>query len=829
VGEIATAGSTRGALALAWAHLAVLWAFAFAKPLLDVVADSPDFFVVRGNTAGDIVLLAFGVTLVPPTVMLVLELPFARVERARRLVHVALVGCLVAALALRILEDVTGAPGLVLLIGAAMGGVAGAVLYARSSVAASVLTVLAPAPLVFVALFLLFSPVSKLVLPQDDESAPVKAADSTTPVVMVVFDELSGYSLMAGPGQIDARRYPNFAALAEDATWYPNATTVTDGTTHAVPALLSGRVPPGDVAPIAAEYPSNLFTVLGERYAFNVNEPASDLCPRRLCTEATGGTTASRLRALADDLSVVSLHLLLPDDLDDRLPAVDQTFGDFRDAGEEATAGGAQDAGIPAAAFEDPPAQWARVIARLARAPERPSLTFVHVLLPHFPWRRLPSGQIYPTAGPALPGTESDVWSSDPAFARQGNARYLLQLGYVDHLMGALVGRLREVGLYDRALVIVTADHGIAFEPGLPRREVTEKTFVDIASVPLFVKAPRQRSGSRDDRLALSVDVLPTVADTLGIRLARGVDGRSLLTAPVDRSRLTIFALDASDASLAAAEFRRRLEARVRRMTGRFGIGTTAGLFGGATTSALVGRATAEVAPLAASNVRVRLDAPQLLESVDGRAKVIPVFATGVIEGEVEPGQRFAVAVNGRMAGVGAAYRAGLEMRFGALVPPDALSRRNRVEVYAVYGRGAQVRLTRVARLGGEFDARLVVRGDSQLVEEPSGRTTRLVAGAISGFVDSLTVDDGAVAASGWAADTQRDRVAERVLVFADGKLVAQGEPSTPRPDVAAKFGGEVERSGFGLSGIVARDNARIQVVAMSAGRASELVAAEGP
>lgn len=267
----------------------------------------------------------------------------------------------------------------------------------------------------------------------------------------------------------------------------------------------------------------------------------------------------------------------------------------------------------------------------------------------------------------------------------------------------------------------------------------------------------------------------------------------------------------------------------MRRMTGRFGIGTTAGLFGGAATSALPGRATADFAPLAASDVRVRLDAPQLLESVDPRANVIPVFATGVIEGEVEAGQRFAVAVNGRVAGVGAAYRAGFEMRFGALVPPDALSRRNRVEVYTVHGRGAQIRLARVARLGGEFDARLVVRGDSQLVEEPSGRTTRLVAGAISGFVDSLTVDDGTVAASGWAADTQRDRVAERVLVFADGRLIAQAEPSTPRPDVAARFGRKVEGSGFQLSGIVGREDARIQVVAMSVGRASKLAVAEGP
>ena len=159
MGEMRTAKSTWGALALGWVHLAVLWAFTFAKPVLDVVADSPDFFVVRGNTAGDIVLLAFGMTLVPPTLMLVVELPFACAEPARRLVHVTLVGCLLAALALQVLEDITGGPALVLLVGAATAGVAGAVLYGRSSVATSVLTVLAPAPLVFVALFLLFSPV----------------------------------------------------------------------------------------------------------------------------------------------------------------------------------------------------------------------------------------------------------------------------------------------------------------------------------------------------------------------------------------------------------------------------------------------------------------------------------------------------------------------------------------------------------------------------------------------------------------------------------------------------------------------------------------------
>ena len=61
--------SLRGELLLAWVHIGVLWAFAISKPLFDVLAESPDFFVARGNTGGDIVLFALGITLVPPTAL----------------------------------------------------------------------------------------------------------------------------------------------------------------------------------------------------------------------------------------------------------------------------------------------------------------------------------------------------------------------------------------------------------------------------------------------------------------------------------------------------------------------------------------------------------------------------------------------------------------------------------------------------------------------------------------------------------------------------------------------------------------------------------------
>jgi hypothetical protein len=81
------AAGSRVALPAAGAHLAVLWSFAFAKPLFDVLADSPDFFIARRNTPGDIVLFALAVTLVPPALLLLVELALARVPAVQRVVH----------------------------------------------------------------------------------------------------------------------------------------------------------------------------------------------------------------------------------------------------------------------------------------------------------------------------------------------------------------------------------------------------------------------------------------------------------------------------------------------------------------------------------------------------------------------------------------------------------------------------------------------------------------------------------------------------------------------------------------------------------------------
>src|SRR5215204_5211602 len=82
-------------------HLGGLWALALAQPLLDLLGRNAEFFVARGSTTGDILLLAFGYTLVPPLVGAAVVWGLGRIRPELGWgAMLALVGVIVAVLAL---------------------------------------------------------------------------------------------------------------------------------------------------------------------------------------------------------------------------------------------------------------------------------------------------------------------------------------------------------------------------------------------------------------------------------------------------------------------------------------------------------------------------------------------------------------------------------------------------------------------------------------------------------------------------------------------------------------------------------------------------------
>jgi arylsulfatase A-like enzyme len=97
-----------------------------------------------------------------------------------------------------------------------------------------------------------------------------------------------------------------------------------------------------------------------------------------------------------------------------------------------------------------------------------------------------------------------------------------------DAAIGALFRRLREMNLYDDALLIVEADHGESLGDRNRLGHIDGSVYQDQIHVPLIVKYPRQREGSRSDRLVSDVDLLPTVLDVLGSPCPADLQGQSL-------------------------------------------------------------------------------------------------------------------------------------------------------------------------------------------------------------------------------------------------------------------------------------------------------------
>ena len=151
----------------------------------------------------------------------------------------------------------------------------------------------------------------------------------------------------------------------------------------------------------------------------------------------------------------------------------------------------------------------------------RPTFYLKHTLLPHAPWVYLPSGRTY-SDGPSEAGLSADSWHDDPWLIRQVYQRHLLQVEYTDSLVGRALDQLKASGLYDRSLIVVTADNGESFGGRGYGHLINRRNVGDIALTPLLVKLPFQRAGRIDRRHVRTIDVVPTIARVARLRPTGG-------------------------------------------------------------------------------------------------------------------------------------------------------------------------------------------------------------------------------------------------------------------------------------------------------------------
>lgn len=633
-------------------HVAGLWAVAMAQPIYDLLGRSPEFFVAHDARPGDLLGLVVVLGVAGPACCLAAtRLCHWIGPRTHALAGGTVVGALAAGVALAaIRQEADWNRDESFAVAAGAGAlVAGG--YVWFSTARLFATFLSPAALVVPAVFLAQPAIAPLLSTARAGAGAIDGVtfDATPPVAVVVFDQLPLVSLLDGDGGIDRTLYPNFAALADDATWFRNASAVGGWTEDALPAIVTGNYPVAARLPTAADHPGNLFTLLGSRYDLHVLEPLTDLCPETLCEPDRPGA-AGWFTAVLSDLAVVYLQAVLPRDLAISLPPVTQSWRDF--VADDTFLGrwhARRVRGRDAAATD--------FIDAISENPGggRSPLYFMHLLLPHEPWLYLPTGHRH-TLQRHMIGISGDRWGDNVWAVARNYQRHLLQVQFVDGILGAFLERLRAAGLYDDALIVVTSDHGASLRPGAYFRLPTEETFADIAAVPLLIKQPEQRTGRVVATNVETIDILPTLAAGLGVRVPWETDGSNVFAerkTPRPAKTMVI----AGERVEGPASLGSAVAESVAHKLATFENGDPAKpRLGGH--DDLVGAPVAGLRSEQPANFRVSIDSASLLNAVDFEASFVPAHIIGgiVLAEAGSPIPPLAVAVNGVVAAVTRTY-----------------------------------------------------------------------------------------------------------------------------------------------------------------------------
>jgi hypothetical protein len=682
-----------------------LFALALAYPLFDVLSKSPEFFVARNSATVHVVSLTGISCFIVPALLFGVARVAARLNTsAGTYVHEAILALLITAMVMAWLNRVDGLAVWTGILLAFAAGLVFAVGYRLTEAVRLFVTALSPAILVVPVLFLLNDNVRDALDPTAEIFATAEFAE-TPPIIFIVFDELPLNSLLDENYVIDAERYPNFSALAAQSHWFRNTTTVSSETMWAVPALLSGVYPlERGALPTRRHYPNNLFTVLSERYNMMVFGPFRELCPPPSCQRdlAVSEETAMKLAA---DSAIILGHIVLPEPVTRSLPTIVGAWSDFARARVPREADGDMSGIRRQLALEGEKSRRGE-FERFLTTIERDGgarLYFLHSLLPHMAFEFVPSGRRY--AGPDYQGREIGgkrlFEATDRGLVDALYQRHLLQVGFVDHLIGQLMARLREQDLYDDALIVVTADHGASYRQGLSRRRLTYDNASDIALVPLFVKLPGQQAGVVSDRNAQTIDVLPTMAEALSFELPFGVDGRSLLgnVGPSRGSKAFVQRSLDSVRVETIGDMASRSRASLQHKILRFGTHSNARLYGIGPSAELLGTDVSVLAVTRPSRVTLASSNFPLFREVRKvvSERELRMYVTGVVDPPQDEPVQLAIALNGVVTATTESYREDGTWRFAAILAEDGLlDGANDVRLFALEPDGGRTVLTSV-------------------------------------------------------------------------------------------------------------------------------------
>ncbi|MFQ5743417.1 MAG: sulfatase [Acidobacteriota bacterium] len=192
-----------------------------------------------------------------------------------------------------------------------------------------------------------------------------------------------------------------------------------------------------------------------------------------------------------------------------------------------------------------------RALRWLDENPEGPFFLVLHIFDPHMPYAAPApfagkfSNQYADTYG--LPIEDFTALRQEAKRPTEkgriaealNTALYDEEIAFSDHELGRFLDGLKARGIWGRALVMLTSDHGEELHDH-GRFEHGHTVYNELLRVPLMVWGPDVRPGRYSEPVSL-VDMMPTILETVGVRAPQapvGVSLRPLLTtgtAPQER------------------------------------------------------------------------------------------------------------------------------------------------------------------------------------------------------------------------------------------------------------------------------------------------------
>jgi arylsulfatase A-like enzyme len=173
-----------------------------------------------------------------------------------------------------------------------------------------------------------------------------------------------------------------------------------------------------------------------------------------------------------------------------------------------------------------------------------PFLLLIHTYDTHTPYTPQPGyrelfldGLAPPTPGfepsvEVMEGIRLSIWTDEPRSLpahdlEYAKALYDAEIRYVDDWFGRFVDGLRELGLYERSVIVVLSDHGEEF--GEHGSVLHEKLYATVTRIPLLIRFPRARRTGTIPTIVEGVDVMPTLLELAGQPTPETAHGGSLL------------------------------------------------------------------------------------------------------------------------------------------------------------------------------------------------------------------------------------------------------------------------------------------------------------